>query len=147
MWGHWWYPLFQTLDDSAHEFQSEGGSIITGTLLSLALNDPQNHLWLLERGIKPRLLTPEASTTPLGHLSKVRTGWILGRKRTLRTSQPRSDLQLFKRKEDCHSHTENQCPEITNNMVKSSFTILGVTLTKNRVVFIFIQIRLLTPCL
>ena len=28
LWGHW-YPLFRTLDDSAHRFQSQGGSIIT----------------------------------------------------------------------------------------------------------------------
>ena len=36
--------LFRTLLDSAHEFQSQGGSIIAYTLLSLAQNDPQSQL-------------------------------------------------------------------------------------------------------
>ena len=41
------YPLFCTSDDSAvHEFQSQGGFIITCPLLSLVCNVPQSHLWL-----------------------------------------------------------------------------------------------------
>ena len=45
LWSHW-YSLFQTLVDSAHGFQSQGGSIITHALLSLACNDPQSQLWI-----------------------------------------------------------------------------------------------------
>ena len=62
--GHW-NPQFWTLDDSAHEFLSQGGLIITYTLLFLVLNDAQSHLWLPGLGIEPGLLTPEASTIPL----------------------------------------------------------------------------------
>ena len=43
MWSHW-YPLFQTLDDSAQKFQSQGGLIIACALLSLVCNVPQSHL-------------------------------------------------------------------------------------------------------
>ena len=60
MWGHW-YPLFWTSDDSTHEFQSQGGSIIACALLSLGPNDPQSHLWLPGLGIDPGSLVPEAS--------------------------------------------------------------------------------------
>ena len=63
-WGHW-YPLFRTSDDSAHEFQSQGGSVVTYALLSLVCNNPQSHLWLPGLGIKPGWLAPEASTIPL----------------------------------------------------------------------------------
>ena len=55
-----WYPLFQTSDYSAHEFQSQGGPVITCALLSLACNGPQSHLWLPALGIEPGSLTPEA---------------------------------------------------------------------------------------
>ena len=51
MWGHW-YPLFRTSDNSAQEFQSQGGSIVTYALLSLACNDPQSHLWWPGPGIE-----------------------------------------------------------------------------------------------
>ena len=64
LWGHW-YPLLQTLDDSAHEFQIQGGSIIACALLSLACNVPQSHLWLLRLGIEPGSLAPEATMIPL----------------------------------------------------------------------------------
>ena len=64
LWGHW-YPLFRTSDDSAHGFQSQGGSIITCILLSLVCNVPQSHLWLPGPGIEPRSLIPKASTIPL----------------------------------------------------------------------------------
>ena len=63
LWGHW-DPLFQISDDSAHEFQSQGGSVVTCTLLSLACNDPQSSL-VARPGIKPRSLTPEVNTIPL----------------------------------------------------------------------------------
>ena len=43
LWSHW-CSLFQTLVDSVHGFQSQGGSIIARTLLSLAHNDPQSTL-------------------------------------------------------------------------------------------------------
>ena len=33
LWGHW-YPRFRTSDDSVHEFQSQGGFIVTCALLS-----------------------------------------------------------------------------------------------------------------
>ena len=46
-------------------FKSQGGSVITCTLLSLACNDPQSHLWLPGPGIEPELLAPEASMIPL----------------------------------------------------------------------------------
>ena len=40
-------PLVPSVSDgSAHEFQSQSGSIIACALLSLALNDPQSYLWL-----------------------------------------------------------------------------------------------------
>ena len=64
LWGHL-CPLFWTSDDSAHEFQSQGGSVITCALLLLACNNPQSHLWLPGLGIEPRSLTPAASTIPL----------------------------------------------------------------------------------
>ena len=48
-----------------HGFQSQGGSIITCALLSLARNVPQNHPRLPGLGIGPGSLTPEASTIPL----------------------------------------------------------------------------------
>ena len=64
LWGHW-CPLFQTSDDSAHEFQSQGGSVIACALLSLVCNDPQSHLWLPGLGIEPRSPTLEESTIPL----------------------------------------------------------------------------------
>ena len=35
------------------------------SLLSLVLNDPQSHLWLLRLGIESASLTPEASAVPL----------------------------------------------------------------------------------
>ena len=59
------YPPFQTWDDSAHEFQSQGGSVIACTLLSLACNNPQSHLWLPGRGIELGSLAPQVSTIPL----------------------------------------------------------------------------------
>ena len=46
LWNHW-YSLFWTSVDSAHGFQSQGGSIITHALLLLVHNDPQSQLWLL----------------------------------------------------------------------------------------------------
>ena len=64
MWGHW-YPLFQTSDESAHEFQIQGGSVVACALLSLACNDSKSHLWLPGPGIEPGSLAPEASTIPL----------------------------------------------------------------------------------
>ena len=74
MWGHW-YPLFQTSDYSAHEFQSQGGSVIACALLSLVCNNPQSHLWLPGLGIEPGLLAPEASMIPLHqpNLAKLET--------------------------------------------------------------------------
>ena len=55
-----WYRLFWTLDDcAAHEFQSQGGFIVTCAFLSLACNDPQNHSWLPGLGI-------ELDDSPLG---------------------------------------------------------------------------------
>ena len=45
LWGHW-YPLFWTLDDTVHGFQSQGAFIVACALLSLAHNDTQSHLWL-----------------------------------------------------------------------------------------------------
>ena len=63
-WGHW-YPLFPTSDDSAHEFQSQGGSIVTHALLLLACSVTQSHLWLLGLGIKPGSYALKASMIPL----------------------------------------------------------------------------------
>ena len=39
-----WYSLFQTSVDSAHRFQSQGGSIIACALLLLVCNDSQSQL-------------------------------------------------------------------------------------------------------
>ena len=77
MWGHW-YPLFRALDDSAHEFKSQGGSIITCTLLLLALNDPQSHPWLVGLGIKPGSLTAEARYYLMHHQGGHGTGKTQG---------------------------------------------------------------------
>ena len=41
-----WYSLYRTSIDSAHGFESQGGSIITCALLWLTCNDPQSHLWI-----------------------------------------------------------------------------------------------------
>ena len=59
--GHW-YPLFGTSDDSAHEFQSQGGFIISCALLSFVQNNSQSHLWLSGQDIKPGSLTCDVST-------------------------------------------------------------------------------------
>ena len=64
MWIHW-NPLFQTLDDSAHKFQSQGGSIAACALLSLECKDRQSHLWLWGPGIESGSLTCEVSTIAL----------------------------------------------------------------------------------
>ena len=45
LWANW-YPLFCTLDDFAHEFQCQGGSIVACTLLLLVYHDPPSHLCL-----------------------------------------------------------------------------------------------------
>ena len=45
LWSHW-CSLFWNSVHSAHGFQSQGGSIITCTLLSLVCNDPQSQLWI-----------------------------------------------------------------------------------------------------
>ena len=64
MWGHW-YRLFQILDDSAHESQSQRGSILACVLLSLVRNDPQSNLWFSGSDIEPGSLpTCKASTIP-----------------------------------------------------------------------------------
>ena len=61
LWSHW-CSLFQTLVDSTHGFQSQGGSIIACSLLSLACNDPpQSQLWIS----RPR-------PVPILHLGTVR---------------------------------------------------------------------------
>ena len=67
---------FGTLDDSAHEFQSQGESIVTCTLLLLALNDPKSHLWLTGPGIKPGSLTPKANTIPLHQLDPAENSYF-----------------------------------------------------------------------
>ena len=56
LWSHW-YSLFLTLVDSAHGFQSQGGSIITHTLLWLVHNDPQSQLWIFRPGPGPNFAT------------------------------------------------------------------------------------------
>ena len=43
---HHWYSLFQTSVDSVHGFKSQGRSIITCTLLSIACNDPPSQAWI-----------------------------------------------------------------------------------------------------
>ena len=44
---HFVGPLVPSVsDDSAHEFQSQGGSIVACALLWIACKDPQSHLWL-----------------------------------------------------------------------------------------------------
>ena len=58
--------VFRTLDDSDHEFQSQGGSIIiTCALLPIAYKVPQSHLWLPGLDIESRSPTCEARMTPL----------------------------------------------------------------------------------
>ena len=63
MWGHW-YRLSRILDDSAHEFQSQCGSIVACVLLLLVCNDPQSHLWFSGTDIEPGSLTCKASMIP-----------------------------------------------------------------------------------
>ena len=66
---HFVGPLVPSVSDfgwySAHEFQSQGGSIVACPLLLLMCNDPQNHLLLPGPGIKSGSLTLEVSTIPL----------------------------------------------------------------------------------
>ena len=76
-------PSGYPVDDTDHEFQSQGGLIIVCTILLLACNDPQSHLWFLGPGIKPGSLTLEANTIPLrqlalalNHLGTVSNPWF-----------------------------------------------------------------------
>ena len=60
-WSHW-YPLFRSSVDTAHGFQSQGGSIITRTLLLLVRNDPpQSQPWI-----------SRLKSVPILHLGMVR---------------------------------------------------------------------------
>ena len=90
LWSHW-CPLFQTLDDSAHEFQSQGGFIITCVLLSLTCNDPQSSL-VTGPSIKPRSFTCEVSMIPLSHPGPVQLTDRLTDKRTCVKPLPTSSL-------------------------------------------------------
>ena len=60
---HFVVPLVPSaMDDSALGFQSQGGFIITRSLLWLVHNNPQSHPQLLGPGLVPGPLTRETST-------------------------------------------------------------------------------------
>ena len=76
-------PSGYPVDHTDHEFQSQGGFIIVCTILLLAYNDPQSHLWFLGLGIKPGSLALEANTIPLrqpntalNHLGTASNPWF-----------------------------------------------------------------------
>ena len=70
LWSHW-HSLFRTSVDSAHGFQSQGGSIIAWILLLLACNYPQSQLWIPRPGPGPNF-TPwygEATARVTAHIT------------------------------------------------------------------------------
>ena len=80
LWSHW-CSLFQTLNDSAHRFQSQDGSIIACALLSPAHDDPQSHLWIPRPGPGPNF-TPwhgeaTAGVTTNGSCSYTQTFYFI----------------------------------------------------------------------